>query len=131
MVSGAPAGRSRLWSCDHRRGCAGWHGHGREAEQSGISIGQAVFATEHEPHLLAALLQPDRRGNDHGALTVIAFGGCHSEDPGRERVRLGGDGSPSENPAASACRWIVIATRSEITEMRGAKLFSARLRSAA
>src|SRR4051794_32280780 len=69
-------------------------GTGEKPDESGISIGQAVFATEDEPHLLAALLRPDWRGNDHGALTDIAFGGCHSEDPGRERVRLGGDGDP-------------------------------------
>ena len=31
-------------------------GTGEKPDKSGISIGQAVFATEDEPHLLAALL---------------------------------------------------------------------------
>src|SRR3954451_7637537 len=44
-------------------------GTGEKLDESCISIGQPVFATECEPHLLAALLQPDRRGNDHAGLT--------------------------------------------------------------
>src|SRR4051794_11380690 len=50
-------------------------GTGEKPDESGISIGQAVPGAEDEPHLLAALLQPDRSGDDRGLLIIIAF--CH------------------------------------------------------